>query len=89
MDDLHPYGLYHSAYPEIPDPPENIHKASDLGNLYFTLRYLSFKQVLDVTVQKATNLPAKDLNGLSDPYVSVSLLPDKSQKLLTQVRKTP
>ena len=36
------------------------------------------------------NLPAKDLNGLSDPFVKISLLPDTTesgQKLQTKVQR--
>ena len=87
IHDLHPYGLLQSTYPEIPDPPENIHKSNDLGNIYFTIKYLPDDQILTVTIEKATSLPAKDLNGKSDPYVTLVLLPDKAQKLATRVRK--
>ena len=36
------------------------------------------------------NLPAKDLNGLSDPFIKISLLPDTAesgQKLQTKVQR--
>ena len=87
LDDLHIYGLFHTISPYIPEPPDHTCKDTDLGNLYFTLTYTGFDQILEVTIQRATNLPAKDLNGLSDPYVAVCLLPEKGQKLMTRVRK--
>lgn len=51
---------------------------------------VSFKPgTLTVTVQKATDLLACDLNGLSDPYVKMYLLPDstKATKHKTKVIK--
>ena len=36
---------------------------------------------------EATDLPAMDLNGTSDPYVKVYVLPDKKKKFETKVQK--
>ena len=36
---------------------------------------------------EATGLPAMDLNGTSDPYVKVYVLPDKKKKFETKVQK--
>ena len=33
------------------------------------------------------NLAAKDTNGLSDPYVRVTLLPEKKQRLDTKIKR--
>ena len=66
--------------PDLPSPPTD-HVGDELGTLYFTLTYITQLQILKVHVQKATDLPAKDLNGKSDPYVVVSLPPDKRQKV--------
>lgn len=35
----------------------------------------------------ANDLPAMDLNGTSDPYVKVYVLPDKKKKFETKVQK--
>jgi hypothetical protein len=48
----------------------------DFQNLTLTLRII-----------RATELPAKDVTGTSDPYVKILLLPDKKHKLLTKVKK--
>jgi len=36
---------------------------------------------------EATDLPPMDLNGTSDPYVKVYLMPDKKKKFETKVQK--
>lgn len=42
-----------------------------------------------VSVLDATDLPAMDLSGTSDPYVKVFILPEKKKKFETKVhRKT-
>ena len=33
------------------------------------------------------DLAARDLNGLSDPYVRITLLPDKKQRLETKIKR--
>ncbi|XP_036357336.1 synaptotagmin-9-like isoform X2 [Octopus sinensis] len=59
------------------------------GKLYFSLRYDMQNEHLFVTIINATNLPAKDFSGTSDPYVKVYLLPDRKTKFQTKVhRKT-
>ena len=42
---------------------------------------------MKVHVMEATDLPAMDLNGTSDPYVKVYILPDKKKKFETKVQK--
>ena len=42
---------------------------------------------LKVHVMEATDLPAMDMNGTSDPYVKVYILPDKKKKFETKVQK--
>ena len=36
---------------------------------------------------KGKDLAAKDTNGLSDPYVRITLLPDKKQRLDTKIKR--
>jgi len=38
-------------------------------------------------LMQARDLAAKDANGLSDPYVRVTLLPDKKRKLETKIKR--
>lgn len=44
---------------------------------------------LVVKILKALDLPAKDANGFSDPYVKIYLLPDRKKKFQTKVTPTP
>ena len=38
-------------------------------------------------IPQAKDLAAKDANGLSDPYVRVTLLPDKKHRLETKIKR--
>lgn len=49
---------------------------------------LSTEQLV-VKILKALDLPAKDANGFSDPYVKIYLLPDRKKKFQTKVLLTP
>lgn len=42
-----------------------------------------------VKILKALDLPAKDANGFSDPYVKIYLLPDRKKKFQTKVLAFP
>ena len=65
-------------------------KMMKLGHLYFTVKYDAPKTALMVSILKATDLPAKDMNQeSSDPYIKLQLLPEKRHKVKTRVlRKT-
>lgn len=64
-------------------------EVQNLGKLEFTLDYDFQKQELSVGVLQATELPAMDMGGTSDPYVKVYIMPEKKKKFETKVhRKT-
>ena len=52
-----------------------VKKETSLGTLKFSVLYNSSLQHLTVHLVNASNLPARDSNGLSDPYVKIHLLP--------------
>lgn len=74
-----------SSIPAEPEAPTD--RGEDLGSIYFSVSYDVYELVLKLTIQKAVNLPAKDLSGTSDPFVKVLLLPDKKNKLETRVKR--
>ncbi|XP_075709642.1 synaptotagmin-2 [Rhinoderma darwinii] len=60
-----------------------------LGKLQFSLDYDFQNNQIQVGVIQATELPALDMGGTSDPYVKITFLPDKKKKYETKVhRKT-
>lgn len=58
-----------------------------LGRINFSVSYDFDTQTLTVKIIRAENLAAKDLSGTSDPYVKISLLPDKRHTLTTNVKR--
>jgi len=64
-------------------------EVANLGKFEFSLDYDFQKQELTVGVLQATELPAMDMGGTSDPYVKVYIMPEKKKKFETKVhRKT-
>ena len=59
----------------------------NLGKIQIALSYDFQTLTLTLKILQATQLPAKDFTGTSDPYVKILLLPDKKHKLLTKVKK--
>jgi len=58
-----------------------------LGRINFSVAYDFDTQTLTVKIIRAEKLAAKDLSGTSDPYVKISLLPDKRHTLTTNVKR--
>ncbi|XP_070545314.1 synaptotagmin-2-like [Ptychodera flava] len=60
-----------------------------LGKLCFSVFYDEESEQLTFFLIRAVHLPAKNMRGTADPYVKITLLPDKSRKIFTKVhRKT-
>jgi len=82
--------------PDIEELATNMEEEDDdkddalyLGKVEFSLDYDFGKQELTVGVLQATDLPAMDMGGTSDPYVKCYIMPDKKKKFETKVhRKT-
>ena len=66
---------HQTAY--IPISTTSITELTDKPTLDFMLYYDFQKCSLTVTLIQATNLPAKDKSGTSDPYVTLFLLPHR------------
>ena len=49
----------------------DVNSSFGLGRLHFSVFYDFNKRSLNVSIDEAENLPAKDANGTSDPYVKV------------------
>ncbi|CAK8694725.1 unnamed protein product [Clavelina lepadiformis] len=66
----------------------DVDNAGPLGSVEFTALHDPIKLALHVTVIRARNLKAMDLNGFSDPYVKLHLLPGskKSSKMRTRTK---
>ncbi|XP_072399574.1 synaptotagmin-10-like isoform X1 [Diabrotica undecimpunctata] len=56
------------------------------GKLFFGLKYEKDLDSLTVQLFGANDLPAKDMNGLCDPYVKMFLAPNKKKKFQTKVQ---
>ncbi|TKR77502.1 hypothetical protein L596_018463 [Steinernema carpocapsae] len=59
----------------------------NFGQLHFKLDYDFVTNKLAVTVVEGKNLPAMDRNGMSDPYVKLSILPERKQKFETKIKR--
>lgn len=68
-------------YIDTSEPTENV------GQIQFSLEYNFNEMTLILRIMQAKELPAKDLSGTSDPYVRVTLLPDKKHKLETKIKR--
>jgi hypothetical protein len=80
----------HVVSPEVNfDEPDYATVCSNekLGRIQFSVSYDFDAQTLTVKIIKAESLAAKDLSGTSDPYVKISLLPDKKHTLTTNIKR--
>ena len=60
---------------------------SGLGTLNFGLSYNRAERVLEVRLDRAQYLAAKNLNNTADPYVKLYLLPGKKPKYVSKVQR--
>ena len=74
-----------NPYLPVPRDPVPSHQNHD-GSLNFRVQYYSDKNLLCVTIMEGLDLPAMDSDGKSDPYIEVTLLPDRKQKFSTGVK---
>ena len=56
-------------------PKGHIKPTEELGSIQFTVEYIQALMQLKIQLISASNLPSKDSNGFSDPYVKLHLLP--------------
>lgn len=57
----------------------------NFGEIHYRLDYDFAQSKLAVTIVEARGLPAMDRNGMSDPYVKLSILPERKQKYETKI----
>ncbi|KAL3122150.1 hypothetical protein niasHT_004376 [Heterodera trifolii] len=70
----------------VPANEQQISLAS-FGQLHFRLDYDFTTNRLMVTILECKNLPAMDRNGMSDPYIKVTILPDRKPKFETRIKR--
>ncbi|XP_069968511.1 synaptotagmin-7 isoform X2 [Bactrocera oleae] len=66
---------------------DNSEPSENVGQIHFSLEYDFQNTTLILKVLQGKELPAKDLSGTSDPYVRVTLLPDKKHRLETKIKR--
>jgi len=76
-----------AAAADIEEPDDVALSTEKLGRIQFSVSYDFDEQTLTVKIVKAEGLAAKDLSGTSDPYVKISLLPDKKHTLSTNIKR--
>uniref|UniRef100_A0A914HT71 C2 domain-containing protein n=1 Tax=Globodera rostochiensis TaxID=31243 RepID=A0A914HT71_GLORO len=57
------------------------------GQLHFRLDYDFTTNRLMVTILECKDLPAMDRNGMSDPYIKVTILPERKPKFETRIKR--
>lgn len=66
---------------------DNSDSSENVGQIHFSLEYDFQNTTFILKVLQGKELPAKDLSGTSDPYVRVTLLPDKKHRLETKIKR--
>ncbi|XP_026478603.1 synaptotagmin-7 isoform X2 [Ctenocephalides felis] len=66
---------------------DNSEPSENVGQIHFSLEYDFQNTTLVLRILQGKELPAKDLSGTSDPYVRVTLLPDKKHRLETKIKR--
>ncbi|XP_044587233.1 synaptotagmin-7-like isoform X2 [Cotesia glomerata] len=66
---------------------DNAEPSENVGQIHFSLEYDYQNTTLVLRIIQGKDLPAKDLSGTSDPYVKVTLLPDKKHRLETKIKR--
>ncbi|XP_057340867.1 synaptotagmin-4 isoform X6 [Microplitis mediator] len=66
---------------------DNTEPSENVGQIHFSLEYDYQNTTLILRIIQGKDLPAKDLSGTSDPYVRVTLLPDKKHRLETKIKR--
>ncbi|XP_046449094.1 synaptotagmin-7-like isoform X2 [Daphnia pulex] len=68
-------------YIDNSEPTENV------GQIHFSLEYDFQNTTLILKIMQGKDLPPMDMGGTSDPYVRVTLLPDKKHRLETKIKR--
>lgn len=76
-----------AAAVDVEEPDYAALSTEKLGRIQFSVSYDFDEQTLTVKIMRAEGLAAKDLSGTSDPYVKISLLPDKKHTLSTNIKR--
>ncbi|XP_055313717.1 synaptotagmin-7 isoform X4 [Sitodiplosis mosellana] len=66
---------------------DNAEPTENVGQIHFCVEYDFQNNTLILKILQGKDLPAKDLSGTSDPYVRVTLLPDKKHRLETKIKR--
>uniref|UniRef100_A0A915DNI2 C2 domain-containing protein n=1 Tax=Ditylenchus dipsaci TaxID=166011 RepID=A0A915DNI2_9BILA len=66
---------------------ENGEEAYSYGQIHFKLDYDFTSNKLSVTIVECRNLPAMDRNGMSDPYMKITVLPERKPKFETKIKR--
>ena len=72
---------FSSQFSQVPELPVLVEEGDDQSHpsLQFSLHYDIQRRTMTVHLQQASNLPAKDRSGTSDPFVVMHLLPNKEE----------
>ncbi|KAK0416627.1 hypothetical protein QR680_012596 [Steinernema hermaphroditum] len=77
----------YTVQPMVEAPSVAAPVLQNFGSLHFKLDYDFVTNKLSVTVVEAKTLPAMDRNGMSDPYVKLSILPERKPKFETKIKR--